>query len=333
MVPYLPPAPFFGTGLHRCLFLLFEQSRALDPLEVGQAISWFTFREEFRFSQWAASMGPGFSAPAAVNGFYVEWEQCCDLYHLAARCRPPEQFLSPSQKEAVQRDLALGTYTPQATKSLLDDDDDDDDEDEEEDEDEDDEDEYGEEDEEEEDGEDGEEDGDDEDDVEDENEAARQGDDGDQRRGDSAAAESFQPSPEEEEEEEEEEEGPAEDSAASPEVEAVQSPPQSESESESPRPPDLSVAEPEPEPCAAPSSAPPPSRRSSCAARKKSEFKALRKYLDALERQRQRRDSEQVRGPPAPFNPEKRLKRVSKQMRRMSAVWQPAVQTFLDETT
>ena len=318
MVPYLPPAPFFGTGLHRCLFLLFEQSRALDPQEVGQAISWFTFREEFRFSQWAASMGPGFSAPAAVNGFYVEWEQCCDLYHLAARCRPPEQFLSPSQREAVQRDLALGTYTPQATKSLLDDEDEDDEEDEEE------VDEYGEGDEEDDD-EDGEEDGDHEDDVEDENEAARQGDDGDQRRGDSAAAESFQPSPEVEEEEKKG--GPAEDSAASPEVEAVESPPQSES----PRPPDLSVAE--PEPCAAPSSAARPSRRSSCASRKKSESKALRRYLDALEQQRQRRDSEQVRGPPAPFNPERRLKRFSKEMRRMSAGWQPAVQTFLDETT
>lgn len=134
-MPYLPPAPFYGTGLHRCLFLLFKQDGVLARAEVEKAAGCCTFREDFAYSQWAACLGQGFSRPAGVTGFYVEWEGCCDLYHHAARCRPPEPFLSPAQREAAQRDIAQGLlYTPQATKAMLDEDEDDDEDDDDEDE-------------------------------------------------------------------------------------------------------------------------------------------------------------------------------------------------------
>ena len=104
----------------------------LARAEVERAAGSFTFREDFSLAQWTAALG--FGRPAAVDGFYVEWEGCCDLYHHAARCRPPEQFLSPAQREAARREAAQGVrYTPQPTKALLDDDVDEEDEEDEED--------------------------------------------------------------------------------------------------------------------------------------------------------------------------------------------------------
>lgn len=127
MAPYLPPAPFYGTGLHRFFFLLFRQKDVLDLADVESSANWFTPREGFPFPQWKASMG--YSSPAAINGFYVEWEEVVDLYHKSSRCFPPEQFMSPKQKSVAEKALALGLHQSSQGPQTPTADDDDDDED------------------------------------------------------------------------------------------------------------------------------------------------------------------------------------------------------------
>lgn len=48
----------------------------------------------------------GYVTPAGINGFYVEWDESVDTYHSLSKCFPPKEFMSPRQQEYAAQILA-----------------------------------------------------------------------------------------------------------------------------------------------------------------------------------------------------------------------------------
>ena len=97
--PYLSPAPEYNSGVHRFVFLLFDQSSDFDPDQLEEIDAMFQHRESFPYLSFLAHSH--LAAPVAVNGFYAGWEEYCGKLHERMNCTPPDQYFSPKQEEIV----------------------------------------------------------------------------------------------------------------------------------------------------------------------------------------------------------------------------------------
>lgn len=105
LTPYLTPAPFYDSGMHRLFYLLFRHSSTPSSSsrkrDVEQELSLlYTRREGFSLQRWI-DLTRVEAVPVGVNGCYVAWEEYCDHLHRLQRLLPPEPYRSPGQIQAL----------------------------------------------------------------------------------------------------------------------------------------------------------------------------------------------------------------------------------------
>jgi phosphatidylethanolamine-binding protein (PEBP) family uncharacterized protein len=94
VLPYLVVAPFHGSGLHRYVFLLFEQNVILDE---GQITTLKAFnRKKADIDNLALTYNLG--SPIGINVFESQWTSFVDTFHEQDSFLPPTEYLSPYQR-------------------------------------------------------------------------------------------------------------------------------------------------------------------------------------------------------------------------------------------
>jgi len=101
VVDYLGPAPPCNSGLHRYLFLVFEQPKA-GVVDVKEAAATFEGRGGKTTTEFIAKYGLG--SPVAASLFQAQWGLECDAFHTAMGWLPPAAYQSESQKKAAASD-------------------------------------------------------------------------------------------------------------------------------------------------------------------------------------------------------------------------------------
>lgn len=97
ILAYNGSAPPYNSGVHRYIFLLFEQKNKLTEAEITSSKEYFANRGGLSVSQWATQMQMGL--PVGVNGFLAEWDEYCDYSHKELYpFSPPAKYHSPSQQ-------------------------------------------------------------------------------------------------------------------------------------------------------------------------------------------------------------------------------------------
>mmetsp|Transcript_27800 Transcript_27800/g.54720 ORF Transcript_27800/g.54720 Transcript_27800/m.54720 type:complete len:236 (+) Transcript_27800:2-709(+) len=99
VIDYLGPAPPCNSGLHRYLFLVFEQSKA-GVVDCKEAQAMFEGRGGKKTGDFVAKYGLG--SPVAASMFQAQWGPECDAFHTAMGWLPPEPYQSDSQKKAAE---------------------------------------------------------------------------------------------------------------------------------------------------------------------------------------------------------------------------------------
>ena len=96
MLPYCGPGPPYASGMHRYVFLLYEQPQEATPADLAVA---FEGRggKKAHVAASAAGLGP----LCAWDWFECEWAPCVDAVHTSLGFLPPPEFQSPKQKETA----------------------------------------------------------------------------------------------------------------------------------------------------------------------------------------------------------------------------------------
>ena len=95
IVEYLGPGPPCNSGLHRYVFLLFEQPDGADVKSLAAAFEGRGGKKAFASAK-TAGLGP----LVAVDFYEAEWDESVDAVHEAIGFLPPEKYRSPKQKAA-----------------------------------------------------------------------------------------------------------------------------------------------------------------------------------------------------------------------------------------
>lgn len=125
VLPYMGPCPVYGTGMHRYVYLLFEQSKGLlNKSDISSSKDYFGPRGGLSTSTWVKkyiSYDTTTSAPSTdttstsstesihsiplntfypvgINGFTSEWDHTCDDIHAQFDVSIPREYQSPHQK-------------------------------------------------------------------------------------------------------------------------------------------------------------------------------------------------------------------------------------------
>lgn len=102
VLPYLPPAPAYATGLHRYIFCLYKQKCLLNKEEIAAASEFFQERKEIKSYQWIYALSNLFvSIPVGLEAFLTEWDVSVDERHEEMRWVPPDQYRSPRQALSI----------------------------------------------------------------------------------------------------------------------------------------------------------------------------------------------------------------------------------------
>lgn len=103
VLPYCGVAAPYGSGLHRYVFLLFQQSSLLSEDHLRASAEHFKARKGLRTSSYLQTlrdnMGKTLIAgvPVGIEAFLSEWDTSVDNTHAAIGWMPPTAFLSPNQ--------------------------------------------------------------------------------------------------------------------------------------------------------------------------------------------------------------------------------------------
>jgi phosphatidylethanolamine-binding protein len=97
IVDYIGPAPPYRSGLHRYVFLLYEQPAGSTPETLVEA---FEGRggKRAHLAATAAGLGP----VASINWYQAQWDESVDALHDAIGFMPPADFQSPYQTSKSQ---------------------------------------------------------------------------------------------------------------------------------------------------------------------------------------------------------------------------------------
>ena len=95
IVEYLGPGPPCNSGLHRYVFLLFEQL-VVPMSRVWLQLSKVVGERKRSPLRKTAGLGP----LVAVDFYEAEWDESVDAVHEAIGFLPPEKYRSPKQKAA-----------------------------------------------------------------------------------------------------------------------------------------------------------------------------------------------------------------------------------------
>jgi len=98
VLPYVGPGPPHSSGLHRYVFLLYEQPAGADPSSLATT---FAGRGGKRAHLAATAAGVGLGPVAAIAWYQAQWDESVDATHEAIGFVPPEEFQSPKQKAAA----------------------------------------------------------------------------------------------------------------------------------------------------------------------------------------------------------------------------------------
>jgi len=96
VLPYVGPGPPCNSGLHRYVFLLYEQPAGAEPAALAAAFEGRGGKRAHEAAR-AAGLGP----LVAVDWYEAQWDETVDAAHTAISFMPPAQFRSPAQKAQV----------------------------------------------------------------------------------------------------------------------------------------------------------------------------------------------------------------------------------------
>ena len=95
--PYHPIDPFYESGMHRYIFLLFKQGKRISEGE------FLDRRHNFDIRGWATLHGHG--DPVGIHGFESSWDTYVDNLHENLNITPPSEYLSPLQRSNIEKAL------------------------------------------------------------------------------------------------------------------------------------------------------------------------------------------------------------------------------------
>ena len=101
---YEPPSPEYNSGLHRYMFLLFDQSSDFTPEQFDELDEMFAHRDKFSHIEFMRKFH--LAAPVGLNGFYSSWDETCDDMHAAIGYVPLSHYMSPKQAAQAAHDRA-----------------------------------------------------------------------------------------------------------------------------------------------------------------------------------------------------------------------------------
>jgi|Dee2metaT_26_FD_contig_21_7422327_length_665_multi_5_in_0_out_0_1 phosphatidylethanolamine-binding protein (PEBP) family uncharacterized protein len=93
IVNYLGPGPPCNSGLHRYVFLLFEQPDTADVKSLAAAFDGRGGKKAF-----ASAKAAGLGSLVAADFYEAEWDESVDAVHESIGFTPPERYMSPKQK-------------------------------------------------------------------------------------------------------------------------------------------------------------------------------------------------------------------------------------------
>jgi len=93
---YAGPAPPYNSGLHRYVWLIYSQEELMDTEPLTKYLDG---RGGKKVNGWAKDNG---LTLVAANMFEAQWDEHCDLAHVALEFVPPPKYQSPKQVEALK---------------------------------------------------------------------------------------------------------------------------------------------------------------------------------------------------------------------------------------
>ena len=103
ILPYIGAAAPYGSGLHRYVYLLFQQTAPLSAEHIAASIEYFKDRRGVHSHTYLMTlrddMGNSLlvSCPVGVDAFISEWEPLVDEIHKSIGWTPPMEYLSPNR--------------------------------------------------------------------------------------------------------------------------------------------------------------------------------------------------------------------------------------------
>jgi phosphatidylethanolamine-binding protein len=95
ILSYCGPGPPHASGLHRYVFLLYEQSEGSNPESLAGA-----FEGRGGKKAHVSAKVAGLGSCVAMSYFESEWGPCVDAVHESLGFVPPDEYKSPKQREA-----------------------------------------------------------------------------------------------------------------------------------------------------------------------------------------------------------------------------------------
>jgi len=96
VLPYVGPGPPCNSGLHRYVFLLYEQPAGADT---SSLVETFAGRGGKRAHVAATAAEVKLGPVAAIAWYQAQWDESVDATHEVIGFLPPPEFQSPAQKQ------------------------------------------------------------------------------------------------------------------------------------------------------------------------------------------------------------------------------------------
>lgn len=107
IIPYVGSGPPCNSGLHRYVFLLYDQAMScegtrkpnngrLTQEDINKSRQYFEQRGGLSANHWATNL-MNVNFPIAMNAYQAEWDESVDELHKVIGFMPPLKYRSPSQ--------------------------------------------------------------------------------------------------------------------------------------------------------------------------------------------------------------------------------------------